>query len=464
MPESIPTQINSLTDKLMDEMSKYKASIDKKFEKLGAGTSAEDKQIVNKMAEDHQKHIKKYDEDMSELKTRVSEMEEAQQEDRQKRFEFNSTNAILNPYKDAHDHLFREIEDPSKASEADMTEAITKYGQRVGHKSNFVNLVHPGRMKHVLTPEAFDSTSNVGGAEGTLTPMYQEAILPPAQEQRTLIDTFPMVMTNYEKLIWRQERLARRIASRDALTGADKNWIQSLDYTGSGQGDEAKEMLIEFETKEEEMRTFAAVAFASIQILQDVGYMQAYIGNQLEYEAERGLSQEILYGTNKASSTYSLNGLDAHATEVDDDLIRDVVSGNTHYVDALRTSWLQASLTHIQPTVHLMHDTDYTSMLLEKDNDGRYMFVPNINNPTMLSPLGMPIAMSTYITQDNFFTVPANQCMVCMKRGWESGLSYEDEKNFRELKVTFRVWGRWGFVNFRPSSTNKGTFSELFKA
>ena len=440
----------------------------KRIQKLEAqGKSAGDKkEQFQKMAKDMAANVAKGETNMNALAKRVEDMEKEAQERRAYEVKWTPSQQPANPYEHAYKHMFRAEQDEQaiynkirNASEDEVKAAVNVYGNKIPHKGDLRAIMFPRRHKALLTALSSDAS---GSAGATLTPEYMEQILEPAQEKRTLLDEFRIVNTKYTKLIWRQEKLSRR-------EGSDGVSIQSLDFTGTGQGTTGTEVEFQFESKEEEMRTFLGLAYSSIQILQDVSYMQTYVGNQLEYEANRQLSISVLYGENArgasdTSKQFSTSALNIAATEFDTDTIEEVDVSGTHLVDVLSASWLQASLTHIDPTVHFMHPTDYHRMLLTKDNDGRYMFVPNINNPSMLSPMGMPVAKSTFVNKDSFFTLPANECMLCVRKGWESGMFFEDNTNVRELEVTFRVYGRYGFVMFRPGSTIRGTFSSAIAA
>ena len=462
---SLSKQLAETSTMLITKMSGLQGEIDEVRKKLGDGTSAENKQEFNKMAEAHAKLAEEVTTIQSTGAKRMEEIEKELQEQRQKQFTWNASSKIANPYTGVYKHLLS-VEDVSdldvkNASESQIRKGLDSYGTKIAHTdSMFANIAFPDlmRQKALLTSTV---TPGSGAAGALMTPEYQEQILAPAQEVNSILDVFPMMMVDYEKLIWRKEILTRRRGSAGVS-------IQSLDFSGDGQGTAGTEVEFEFEMHEEEMRTFLGIAFASIQILQDVSYMQAYIGNQLEYEAVRDLVHNVLYGTNKTGNSQDqarqLASLDSESTDFDTGLIGTLGVSGAHYIDVLKAAWLQANLTFIPPTHHLMHPTDYTAMCLTKDNDGRYQFVPNINDETMLSPFGMPIRTSTYITQDKFNTIPANQTMVAIRKAWESGMSYEDNTNFRELIVTFRVWGRFGFIMFRPSSQIKGNFSSSFNA
>lgn len=457
---------------LLLQIDAVKTQVDENREKLGDGTSAELKQEVNNMATKVSTLVEateRVETDATKAIERIEATEKELQELRQEKVNWNASTEAVNPYKSVYNHLFRKSEKLKDVGysipQEELMNASTSYGTRVPHKgSDIRDVMFPRRMQKERYQKALlTATSTAGsGAAGVLqTPEYQEQILPPAQETRTLLDEFPMVMTDYEKLFWRQEILSRRRGSAGVS-------IQSLDFTGTGQGNQLTEIEFEFEDHEEEMRTFGGRAHAALQILQDVGYLQAYISNQIEYEAQRDLSSNVLYGTNKVGSdadqARQLNSLNAASTQFSTSLLADVVNGSTHHIDVLKAAWLQATLTFIPPTKVLMHDTDYTAMCMLKDNDGAYLFVPNINSDVMLNPFGMPISTSTYINEDNFFVIPANQTMLCLKKGWESGISYENNDDFEKLRCTFRIYGRYGFIQFRPASQIKGTFSTSFNA
>ena len=466
-PQSAFKDIAETHQKIFHRIDQLEGTIKENREKLGDGTSAELKQEVNKLSQDVATAAAKTSEmtqAVDEIKDSMEVMAKENQEMRKQRVEWTaSQEQDATPAEEVFKHLYRKSADQSLRkirSVEEVADAIPSYGEKSPHKSDFRGFLLPRSVtkeKFLKTIKALvtaNSGSGSGAAGALLTPEYMDPVLSPAQEMRDLIDEFPSMSTDYEKVYWRQEVLATRRAAPGVT-------VQSLDFTGTGQGNSLGEMEMRFELKDTEMRTLGAFVNFAVQILQDVGYLQMYALDQLRYEAVTALIHEILYGITRQSGattgTLDFPNLDNVSIDLNTDLLSDVVSGSVHYLDVLKAAWLQAALTFIPADKHFMHPTDHTAMMMLKDRDGRYMFVDNM-------PFGMPVAESTFIEQGDWFTAPTNHTCICVKRGWETGLFYENRSNIEELKVTMRIYGRYGFVILRPGSHVKGTFASAFNA
>ena len=296
------------------------------------------------------------------------------------------------------------------------------------------------------------STPSDGQAGQLLIPTWQDYIQAPGQERITLLDVIPTIGMTGTKLYWFQEVLG---------TSRDKVGLQSLDFTGTGQGDALTEANFKFRDFNAETRTFGTYTKFALQILQDVPYLQGYIDNQLMYIVRWDLERRIVRanpttndsdkGLSDEKNFQSLNGM---ATAYDLTLVTDLGVASPQRYDVLRLAKLQGDKTFFPTTHFVLNPDDHAALQLTKDNDGKYMFP----NDKLMTPWGIPVVMSYQFTQGDFFCLPMNQINLLVRKTWDSGISYEDQDDFIKLKCTLRMYGRYGLICYRPGSVFKGTF------
>ena len=128
-------------------------------------------------------------------------------------------------------------------------------------------------------------------------------------------------------------------------------------------------------------------------------------------------------------------------------------------MDVLALALLQAELTFIPPTHILLHQHDYTSIRLLKDNDGKYLFTNSGNTKETMTPWGLPVMQTTQQTSGNFTVLPLNQMKLVMAKDWDLLMASENQDDFIKLLATCMVYGRFGLVVYYPGSVILGDFT-----
>ena len=462
---------------LLTQIGEFKEVIDKAEKKYNGEEVNELKTKVNNMVNDMSTSVNKNEKLWDDAQKRIQELDDEVKLLRGQKLNWQTSgpgtmeDAFMTVYHDLR--KAGDVEDFGGATQAILERAVKNFGfqgQKAYDGFDFRSLMFPDRYKNAITSLGGPDIAAADGQAGALlTPQYIERPLEPAQEQNTISDAFPVFNMMGEKVIWREERLSVRAAYREAssTTGRPKS-RQALDFTGTGQGNVGGVMTMAWDQRNVESRTFLATAQASVQIISDAPYVREQVQEQLQYEQERTVDRDILYGSNTsgAQGVAEFSGLNHAAVTFTPSLLSDIRSSRTQLVDVLRTSWLQGVLTYISPDRHFLHPTDYTAISLLKDNDGDYLFPSMKEDSTTgnkTGPMGMPVLCSTYVNKDTWFTVPTKRCRLGVKKGWTADVSMENKDNFETLQVTFRVYGRYAFIQFRPNSTVKGKFSDALR-
>ena len=460
MPDITP-EVKKLLDKnneLMMKLGKVEEEIIEVRSRLGDGTSAEDKLKVNKMIDDLAKVTDDLNSYAADGQKRMDNLE--QQIAKSAQNPQWSASDQIRPGKTIYENLVKsspyadQIEQFPLSSESDVIRAVKAYGSSVEHTDgDFKKFVFANRLAGKVTLTSLQ-TNAVGSAGALQVPEYMETILPPPQEMITILDMLPVTSTNRSQVHWRKEKLSARVS------GAA---IQSMDFTGTGQGSALGESSFQFEDFDEEMRTFGHHTNMAYQILADQPQLEGYISSQMMYMVRVDLEEQIIRGTNKTGNSgdqaFNLNSLNAAGTAFDTSLISKLQVQQADRLDVLRVAKHQADQTYIPGTLYCLNRTDKVAIELLKDGEGRYKFSNNVNTVTELRPWGIPLVESNFFTEDQFFVVPMNFCELCIRKAWESGMSTEHSDNFTKLLITMRIYGRYGFKLYYPASIIKGTFA-----
>ena len=213
-----------------------------------------------------------------------------------------------------------------------------------------------------------------------------------------------------------------------------------------------------FDLKNLPIRTIAHFVLASKQILADAPMLQSYIDGRLRYGLSYAEDLQFLLGDGTGANILGLMpqatpfaapaGVPASAT-----------GAGATYIDKLRLAMLQATLALFPATGHVLNPTDWASIELTKDTQGRYIFA----NPTGIAgPVmwGLPVAESLAMPQNSFLTGAFKYAAQIFDREDATvEISTEDSDNFRRNMVTIRAEERTALAVYRPQALIKGTFA-----
>nr|WP_243443854.1 phage major capsid protein [Asaia prunellae] len=198
----------------------------------------------------------------------------------------------------------------------------------------------------------------------------------------------------------------------------------------------------------------AHFVMASKQILADAPMLASYVDGRLRYGLAFREEDQLLNGDGRDQS---LNGLLNQATAYAQPA--GVTVKSETMIDRLRLAMLQATMAELPATGHVLNPTDWTSIEMTKDTQGRYVFA----NPTGLAgPVlwGLPVAQSLSMKAGSFLTGAfAYAAQIFDREDATVTISTEDRDNFVKNMVTILAEERLALAVYRPQALIKGTFA-----
>lgn len=422
------------------DVEKVLKDLQTKYGSLDIGM--DEKQEIQKMSVQMSEYMDKLNSTKSSITERMDQIE--------KNYQTNSSSGnsglrYIAPQKIISDQLRERLELKSLET-LDAREALMQLAQkRYTHKFDAdPSMMLSGRK----------TVTSLDDSAGPLqVPQFEERIIPPTQEEITLLHRLPVTTTNRSRVHWRREILDQRV---------DGTGIQSTDFTGEGQGTALGKSDFKFMDESEDMFTFGHTADIAIQILQDQGQLGGYIRNQMMYMSNWDMEDQVMFGNNTSKS---LNSINAQATVFTPSLSANLNINQVHYLDVLRLAKLQGDNTYVPTTGFLLNRNDVAEIQVLKDSSGRYLFVNNgmPGSPGEIRPWGIPTIPSNHFEEGNFFALPLSTIELCIRKGWVFDMSTENKDNFEKLLVTLRIYGRAGIKIYYPNSIIKGNFANALQ-
>ena len=188
---------------------------------------------------------------------------------------------------------------------------------------------------------------------------------------------------------------------------------------------------------------------ASTEILDDFPALQSYIDERLTYGLKLVEETQMLKGSGVGNN---LNGIYTQATAY---VAPITLTGNTR-IDVLRLALLQAELAEYPSDGIVLHPTDWATIELLKDTQGRYI----IGNPQgNLAPSlwGRPVVATQAMTVDTFLVGAFRMGAQVFDRMMASvAVATENENDFIMNLVTILIEERLALVVNRPEAFVKG--------
>lgn len=207
------------------------------------------------------------------------------------------------------------------------------------------------------------------------------------------------------------------------------------------------------------VRTVAHWVMASRQILADAPMLTSYVDGRLRYGLALKEEDQLLNGDGTGQNLFGLlKQASVYATPAG------VSVKNETMIDRLRLAMLQATLAEYPATGHVLNPTDWASIELTKDTQGRYIFA----SPTgSVGPglWGLPVAQSLSMSTGGFLTGSLRYAAQIFDREDATVMiSTEDRDNFVKNMVTILAEERLALAVYRPEALIKGSFSDLTAA
>lgn len=213
------------------------------------------------------------------------------------------------------------------------------------------------------------------------------------------------------------------------------------------------ESTLKFELITTNVVTIAHWLLASVQILDDVPYLQSYIDGRLRYGLDYVEEAQLLNGS---GSGINLRGLKTAATLFDEALR---TAGDTK-IDLIRRGMLQVRIAEFAPSGIILHPEDWADIELTKDDNGNYIFA-NPQATTDPRLWGLPVVDTMAQTVDEFTIGAFNMAAEVVDRQLNTvEVSTEDSDNFRKNLVTIRAERREALAIYRPESIIDGPFTD----
>lgn len=246
----------------------------------------------------------------------------------------------------------------------------------------------------------------------------------------------------------------RRLTVRDLITPGrmDGNSLEYVKETGFNnaaapvaEGSLKPSSDIQFSLVTTSAKVIAHWMKASRQILSDVAQLRSTIDQRLLYGLAYAEEQQLLNGDGTGQN---LNGIIPQATDF---AAPTGAAAPTQTLDVLRLAMLQAALAEFPATGHVLHPTDWASLELLKDADGRYI-IGNPQGTTQPTLWGLPVVATQAIAQGNFLTGAFRLGAQLFDR-WDARVEtgYVNDDFIRNL-VTILAEERLALAVYRPEA------------
>lgn len=252
----------------------------------------------------------------------------------------------------------------------------------------------------------------------------------------------------------------RRMTIRDLMLPGTTNgnaitYVRETGFTNNAapqgaDGTKKAESTLVLEAVVQAVTTIAHFAKASKQILDDVPQLQSFIDGRLRYGLQYAEELQLLKGS---GATYNLNGIYTQATTY----AAPITITDPTRIDTIRLMMLQAFLAEYPATGIVLHPSDWASIELGKDSQGRYI----IGDPQGVATprlWGLPVVETQAMTI-NTALVGAFRPMsqIFDREDPNVVIATENEDDFTKNLITIRAEERLASAVYRPEAFIKNT-------
>lgn len=209
-----------------------------------------------------------------------------------------------------------------------------------------------------------------------------------------------------------------------------------------------------FELITEPVRTIAHLFDVSLQMLDDIPYLQSYIGTRGLFGLKTVEDVQLLTGSGTGQN---LSGIYTEATAYAQPSGVTIDPTKETDIDKLRLALLQVELADAFASGIILHPTDWASIELLKDTQNRYLFV-NPQDVTRPMLWGRTVVSTRAMTQTKFLVGDfAAHAQILDRQDANIAISFENKDNFERNMATIRVEERLALAVYRPEALIKGT-------
>lgn len=214
-----------------------------------------------------------------------------------------------------------------------------------------------------------------------------------------------------------------------------------------------------FELVTEPVRTIAHTFDVSLQMLDDIPYLQSYIGQRGMYGLKLVEDTQLLTGSGAGQNIEGIyTAATAYAAPAGATINGQPAGGaNENDIDKLRLALLQVELADAFADAMVLHPTDWAGIELLKDTQNQYLFV-NVVNMTEPRLWGRRIVSTRAMTQGRFLVGDFRaHAQILDRQDANIAISFENKDNFVRNMATIRVEERLALAIYRPEAFVKGT-------
>lgn len=254
--------------------------------------------------------------------------------------------------------------------------------------------------------------------------------------------------------------LLRRLTIRDLLaqgrtTSAVLFYPRETGFTNNAapvsEGSLKPKSELTFELVTEAVRTIAHLQDISLQMLNDIAFIESYIGTRMRYGLKLVEEAQLLTGSGTGQN---LEGIYTAATAYAQPSGAEVV--NEQDLDKLRLALLQVELAEAFATGIVLHPTNWANIELLKDGENRYLFT-NPQNTTTGRIWGRDVVSTQAMTLGRFLVGDfAMHAQIFDREDANVAISFENKDNFERNMATIRVEERLALAIYRPEAFVKG--------
>jgi HK97 family phage major capsid protein len=257
--------------------------------------------------------------------------------------------------------------------------------------------------------------------------------------------------------------LMRRLTVRDLLAQGRISksvlfYMRESGYTNNAapvsEGSLKPKSELTFELITEPVRTIAHLFDISLQMLDDVDFIESYIETRGRYGLKLVEEAQLLTGSGTGQN---LEGIYTAATAYSQPSGVTINAATETDIDKLRLALLQVELANAFATGIVLHPTDWASIELIKTTENAYLFV-NPQNATTPRLWGRDVVSTQAMTQTKFLVGDfMAHAQIFDRQDANVAISFENKDNFERNMATIRIEERLALAIYRPEAFVKGT-------
>lgn len=254
--------------------------------------------------------------------------------------------------------------------------------------------------------------------------------------------------------------LVRRLTIRDLLaqgriSKAVLFYMRETGFTNNAapvsEGSLKPKSELTFELQTETVKTIAHLFDISLQMLDDVEFIQSYIETRGRYGLALVEENQLLNGTGTGQN---LEGIYTAATQYVQPAGAEVQAEQD--MDKLRLAMLQVELANAFTTGIVLHPTNWANIELLKDSLGRYI-IANPQNTTTGRLWGRDVVSTQAMPLGRFLVGDfAAHAQIFDRQDANVAISFENKDNFERNMATLRIEERLALAIYRPEAFVKG--------